>query len=81
LRVHHITEVKEILARVKARPLYLPTYSPERNPIEEAWSTFKRRFRSGEPRNIPEIVDTMIRAWAEITTENLHAYFTHAGYD
>jgi transposase len=81
LRVHHITEVKEILARVKARPLYLPPYSPERNPIEEAWSTFKRRFRSGEPRNIPEIVDTMIRAWAEITTENLHAYFTHAGYD
>lgn len=33
LRVHHIAEVKEILAKVGARPLYLPPYSPERNPI------------------------------------------------
>lgn len=81
LRVHHIAEVKEILARVGARPLYLPPYSPERNPIEEVWSSFKRNFRSAEQRNIPDIVDTMIRAWAQITIENLQAYFRHAGYD
>jgi putative transposase len=81
LRVHHIAQVKEILARVGARPLYLPPYSPERNPIEEIWSLFKRKFRSAEPRNIPEIVDTMTRAWNEITIEILHALFIHAGYD
>jgi transposase len=81
LRVHHIAPVKEILARVGARPLYLPPYSPERNPIEEVWSPFKQKFRSAEPRNIAEIVDAMTRAWNEITIENLHAYFAHAGYD
>lgn len=81
LRVHHIAEVKEILAKAGASPLYLPPYSPERNPIEEVWSPFKQKFRSDEPRTIPEIVATMTRAWNEITTENLHAYFAHAGYD
>jgi transposase len=81
LRVHHIGEVKDILAKVGARPLYLPPYSPERNPIEEVWSLLKQKFRSAEAKTIPAIIHTMIKAWSDVTAEKLYAYFAHAGYD
>ena len=81
LRVHHIPAVKEILARVNARPLYLPPYSPERNPIEEVWSPLKQNFRSAEARTIPALIDAMIKGWADVTGDKLFAFFALAGYD
>jgi transposase len=51
LRVHHISEVKIRLEPVGARALYLPPYSPEKNPIEEVWSLIKHAFRLAEARN------------------------------
>jgi transposase len=80
LRVHHIPEVKEVLERVGARPLYLPPYSPERNPIEESWSLIKNIFRSAEARTIPQFVDAMKTAQQAITEQKISGYFKHAGY-
>jgi transposase len=37
LRPHHATAVGEVLARAGIGLLYLPRYSPEFNPIEQAW--------------------------------------------
>lgn len=81
LRVHHIEAVKTRLQSVGARPLFLPPYSPERNPIEEIWSLVKSIFRAEEPRTIAELVDTLKKAIAEITSQKISAYFAHAGYD
>lgn len=80
LRVHHISEVKVLLETVGARPLYLPPYSPERNPIEETWSLIKRVFRSAEARSIEAFVDTIHAARDAITPLKLKGFFTHAGY-
>lgn len=81
LRVHHIEEVKARLGSVGARPLFLPPYSPERNPIEEIWSLVKGIFRKQEPRTIVQLVNTLKIAISEITPEKISAYFAHAGYD
>lgn len=80
LRVHHIAEVKEQLAKAEATPLYLPPYSPERNPIEEVWSLIKQVFRTAEARTIPTMLDAMKTAKKAVTSQKIEAYFSHAGY-
>jgi len=81
VRFHHIKEVKERLEKVGARVLYLPPYSPEKNPIEETWSLIKRRFRSAEARTITAFVDTIRKALADVTEEKIKNFFKHAGYN
>lgn len=80
LRVHHIKEVKTLLKTAGARPLFLPPYSPERNPIEEIWSKIKNIFKAAEARTIAALVDTMKKAKDAITIDNIEAYFMHSGY-
>lgn len=80
VRFHHIKEVKERLEKVGARALYLPPYSPERNPIEETWSLIKRIFRNQEARTIHEFVNTIHMVIAAVTENKIRGFFTHAGY-
>lgn len=80
LRVHHIREVKERLDKIGARAIYLPPYSPEKNPIEEIWSLVKRIFRSEEARTLAEIVDAMKKARDSITASKIEGFFRHASY-
>lgn len=80
LRVHHIEGVKTLLATVGARPLFLPPYSPERNPIEEIWSQIKRIFRTAEARTITAMIEAMKLAQKSVTTQKIEGYFSHAGY-
>lgn len=81
LRVHHIEAVRTRLEAIGARPLFLPPYSPEKNPIEEVWSLVKNIFRADEPRTIVELIDTLKKAVMAITPQKISAYFAHAGYD
>lgn len=80
LRVHHIAAVKERLKIAEIGLLYLPPYSPERNPIEEAWALIKRIFKSAEVDSIARYIDTMRRASSSVTQEIATALFKHAGY-
>lgn len=80
LRVHYIDEVETKLKKVGARPLYLPPYSPERNPIEEIWSLIKNIFKAAEARTITAIVETMKKAAEAVTVKKILGFFKHAGY-
>lgn len=77
-RIHHIKEVAERLAAVGARALYLPPYSPELNPIEEAWSLMKATFRSLQARTIAAYVDAIDVIRNVVTPEKIEGYFKHA---
>ena len=79
-RVHHTKEVKEKFDKAKIKILYLPPYSPERNPIEESWSKIKNILRSAVANSITDFVDAMVQAKNAITTQNARAFFRHAGY-
>ena len=79
-RIHHIKEIAERLKKIGARALYLPPYSPELNPIEEAWSLIKGVFRSLEARTISSYIDALNVARDLVTPEKIKAYFLHAGY-
>ena len=46
LNIHKMRAVREAIAAAGAHAVYLPTYSPELNPIELWWGDMKRALRS-----------------------------------
>ena len=46
LNIHKMTTVRNAILETGATPVYLPTYSPELNPIERLWADFKRELRA-----------------------------------
>lgn len=45
LNIHKMLRVRELIEAAGATPVYLPTYSPELNPIELWWADLKRTLR------------------------------------
>jgi transposase len=46
LNVHKMAVVREAILDAGAIPVFLPTYSPELNPIECLWADWKRQLRA-----------------------------------
>ena len=63
-----------------ARLLYLPPYSPDLNPIEQAWSKFKQFLRSAKARTDQALDQAISDALKTISAENPAAWFLHCGY-
>lgn len=49
LAAHKLAAVRQLIESRGAQVLYLPPYSPDFNPIEQAWSKLKQRLREGRP--------------------------------
>ena len=43
--VHHVQEIQDLLASVGIPLIYLPPYSPDYNPLEEAFSFIKKYLK------------------------------------
>ena len=77
--VHRVTYVRQLVESVGAILILLPQYSPDLNPIEEAFSKMKhmiRRNLRGQPKLTPLIV---CEAMATVTPRDCAGYFRHAG--
>ena len=55
--IHKLDEIADALEAAGAWVLFLPTYSPDLNPIELCWSKVKSRLRSFKPRTLPALLD------------------------
>jgi transposase len=80
LKAHKVTGVREAIAAVGARLLYLPPYSPDCSPIEEGWSKIKTILRTKAARTLAHLWPAITAAFAAITSEDAQGWFTHAGY-
>jgi transposase len=60
--------------------LYLPAYSPDYNPIEEAFSKIKNLLRKAAARSEEALVEAIGQALSAVTAEDALGYFEHAGY-
>ncbi len=63
-----------------AELLYLPPYSPDFNPIEQAWSKTKQLICSAKARTLEVLEAAVAQALASVTAENASAWFRHCGY-
>ena len=78
--IHKVDEVTEAIESVGARVEFLPTYSPDMNPIENFWSKVKSVLRSIKPRTPEELLDALEKAFATVTRQDILGWFTHCGY-
>lgn len=77
---HRTAALREAVAAAGCTLLYLPRYSPEYNPIELAWSKLKALLRRAELRTTAAIEAQLGALLDQITAEDAHGYFRHAGY-
>ena len=80
LRTHKVQGVREAIAAVGATVRYLPAYSPDLNPIEQAFAKLKAALRKGAARTVTaliKLIGKLIKAFAPDECAN---YFRHAGY-
>jgi transposase len=80
LSVHKSERVRELMEAAGAHLLYLPPYSPEFNPIEEAFSKIKNLIRKAGARVHEALVVALGEAICEVSEEDAKAYFEHCGY-
>ncbi len=73
--------VRELLIEAAAcQALYLPPYSLELNPIEEAFSKVKGLLRKAEARTREALVGAMGKALDAVTAGDVRGFFEHCGY-
>jgi len=80
LSAHKVVGVQQLIAATGARLLYLPPYSPDFNPIEQAWSKIKQWLRSAKARSLEALEGAIAEALRAITADNASAWFSHCGY-
>ena len=80
LSAHKGARVKEIVEGRGAELLYLPPYSPDFNPIEEAFSKVKGLLRRAEARTREALIDAIGRALSAVTSQDARGFFAHRGY-
>jgi transposase len=80
LGAHRTQKVRELIEAKGADLLFLPSYSPDLNPIEEAFSKIKALVRKEGARVREALVEAIGRALALVTPEDTAGWFSHAGY-
>lgn len=81
LGAHRTQRAKELVEARGAELVFLPSYSPDLNPIEEAFSKIKGSVRKAGARTREALVEAIGRALAAVTPEDAAGWFGHAGYE
>lgn len=78
LNSHKMLAVRAAIEAVGATPVYLPTYSPELNPIELLWPYLKRGLRALRLDAEPALRRAVIRLRAGVPLANVAGWFRRA---
>ena len=73
-------KVRELIEGWGCELLYLPPYSPDLNPIEEAFSKVKRFLRAIGARTREALVDSIGKALDVVSVRDAKGFFAHCGY-
>jgi len=77
LSAHKVSGVRELIETAGAELLYLPPYSPDLNPIEQAWAKLKQVLRSLKARTAEALEQAVTQALPCITADHARAWFRH----
>ena len=80
LPAHRVAGVREAIETAGATLRYLPKYSPDLNPIEQAFSKLKAHLRKAAERTIPRLSRRIGALAATFSAQECANYFSHAGY-
>jgi transposase len=80
LSVHKSKWVRELIERRGCQLWLLPAYSPDLNPIEEAFSKVKALMRRAKARVLEALFEATEEALLAVSAEDARGYFEHCGY-
>jgi transposase len=80
LSSHKGSRVRELVEARGCKLMYLPAYSPDLNPIEEAFSKLKALLRRAGARTREALMEAMGRALDAVTVKDARGFFEHRGY-
>jgi transposase len=80
LTAHKGGRVKDLIEGRGCELLYLPPYSPDLNPIEQAFSKVKGLLRRAEARTRAILIEVMGQALWAVTSRDTHGFFDYCGY-
>ena len=80
LSAHKGSQIRELVAERGCELRYLPLYSPDLNPIEEAFSKLKGILRRTEARGRAALIEAMGSALSTTSSRDARGVFAHRGY-
>jgi transposase len=80
LSAHKGGRVRELIEERVCELICLPPYSPDLNPIEEAFSKIKRFLREVRARTRGALVEAIGRALNAVSARDAEGFFEHCGY-
>lgn len=80
LGAHRPARIRELIEERGCELLYLPAYSPDYNPIEEAFSKIKSLLRWARARTRQALIEAIGAALSAVSAEDARGFFEQAGY-
>jgi transposase len=80
LSAHKGERVREIIEGRGCELMYLPPYSPDLNPIEEAFGKLKCLIRKAEARSREALLEAIGMAISALRAQDARGFFEHFGY-
>ena len=80
LSAHKGSRVRDLIEQRGCQLIYLPPYSPDFNPIEEAFAKIKALLRKAEARTHEMLIEAMGLALEALTARDARSFFEHRGY-
>jgi transposase len=80
LSAHKGKRVRELIEGRSCELMYLPPYSPDLNPIEEAFSKLKCLIRKAEARSREALLEAIGMAISALSAQDARGFFEHCGY-
>jgi transposase len=81
LSAHKGGRVSEIVEARGCELLYLPPYSPDFDPIEQAFSKIKGLLRRAEARTRESLIEALGPALSAVSARDARGFFRHCGYN
>jgi transposase len=80
LGAHRPKRVRELIEDRGCELSYLPSYSPDYNPIEEAFAKIKHLLREAAARSKEALLEALGAALSALSAADARSFFEHAGY-
>lgn len=80
LGAHRPKRVGELIEERGCELVYLLAYSPDYNPIEEAFAKIKTLLRKAAARTKESLVEAIAAALSAVTAQDVMGFFEHARY-
>lgn len=80
LPAHKVSGIRELIEAKGAKLIYLPSYSPDLNPIDKCWSKIKTYLRKAKARTREELEKALREALVLITEKDEQGWFKSCGY-